>query len=235
MVLADRARRDAWLTRRLAALSPDERATLRRRRPHPRSPGTRRLILEPHLQVAVATPTTASTPSAASSPTPAPGCSGSPRTGWSSSSPRGSGSALGITTGLQFLPVLLLSPYAGVIADRFPKRRLLQVTQAVDGRRLAAARPDHGHSAWSRCGTSTLLAFVFGIGSAFDAPARQSFVSEMVEPDDVTNAVGLNSAAFNLARILGPGAGRPDDRRPRRRRRGDRLGHPHQRRLATPR
>ena len=48
------------------------------------------------------------------------------------------------------------------------------------------------------------LAFVFGIGSAFDAPARQSFVSEMVEPDEVTNAVGLNSAAFNLARIMGP-------------------------------
>ena len=50
-----------------------------------------------------------------------------------------------------------------------------------------------------------LLAFVFGIGSAFDAPARQSFVSEMVDPDDVTNAVGLNSAAFNLARHPGPG------------------------------
>ena len=50
-----------------------------------------------------------------------------------------------------------------------------------------------------------MLALVFGIGSAFDAPARQSFVSEMVDPEDVTNAVGLNSAGFNLARILGPG------------------------------
>ena len=49
-----------------------------------------------------------------------------------------------------------------------------------------------------------VLAFVFGIGAAFDAPARQSFVSEMVEPDDLTNAVGLNSAAFNAARIIGP-------------------------------
>ena len=116
----------------------------------------------------------------------------------------GSGSALGITTGLQFLPVLLLSPYAGVVADRFPKRRLLQVTQAV----MASASLLLGIitvtgvvEVWH----VYVLAFVFGIGSAFDAPARQSFVPEMVERDEVTNAVGLNSAAFNLARILGPG------------------------------
>jgi MFS family permease len=113
------------------------------------------------------------------------------------------GTALGITTGLQFLPMLLLSPYAGLIADRFPKRRLLQVTQlmmagpalllgllAVTG----IAQPWHVY----------VLAFVFGVGTAFDAPARQSFVSEMVEPDLLTNAVGLNSASFNLARIVGP-------------------------------
>ena len=49
-----------------------------------------------------------------------------------------------------------------------------------------------------------VIAFLFGIGSAFDAPARQSFVSEMVGPDDLTNAVGLNSATFNIARIVGP-------------------------------
>jgi MFS family permease len=115
----------------------------------------------------------------------------------------GSGSALGITTGLQFLPVLLLSPYAGVIADRFPKRRLLQVTQAV----MAGASLVLGLitvlgvvEVWH----VYLLAFVFGIGSAFDAPARQSFVSEMVDADDLTNAVGLNSATFNAARIVGP-------------------------------
>ncbi len=114
-----------------------------------------------------------------------------------------SGTALGITTGLQFLPMLLLSPYAGVVADRFPKRRLLQVTQlmmalpalalgvlAVTG----AAQPWHVY----------VLAFVFGIGTAFDAPARQSFVSEIVEPEMLTNAVGLNSASFNAARIVGP-------------------------------
>ena len=113
------------------------------------------------------------------------------------------GTALGITTGLQFLPMLLLSPYAGLIADRFPKRRLLQLTQlmmagpalllgllAVTG----VAQPWHVY----------VLAFVFGIGTAFDAPARQSFVSEMVEPELLTNAVGLNSASFNAARMLGP-------------------------------
>ncbi|MGC4110661.1 MAG: MFS transporter [Nocardioides sp.] len=115
----------------------------------------------------------------------------------------GSGTALGITTGLQFLPVLLLSPYAGVIADRFSKRRLLQLTQLT----MAAASLVLGVLAVTgvaRVWEVYLIAFLFGIGSAFDAPARQSFVSEMVGPDDLTNAVGLNSATFNTARIIGP-------------------------------
>jgi MFS family permease len=114
-----------------------------------------------------------------------------------------SGTALGITTGLQFLPILLLSPYAGLIADRFPKRRLLQVTQlmlAVPAFVLGVLAVTGVAQAWE----VYLLAFVFGIGSAFDAPARQSFVSEIVGPDDLTNAVGLNSASFNLARMVGP-------------------------------
>jgi MFS family permease len=113
------------------------------------------------------------------------------------------GTQLGITTGLQFLPVLLLSPYAGVVADRFPKRALLQVTQAAMGLSalLLGLIAVTGHAeVWH----VYVLAFVFGIGSAFDAPARQSFVSEMVGRDDLTNAVGLNSAAFNLARLAGP-------------------------------
>ena len=115
----------------------------------------------------------------------------------------GGGTALGITTGLQFLPVLLLSPYAGVIADRFPKRRLLQLTQAAMGVAsllLGLLAVSGVAQTWQ----VYVIAVVFGIGSAFDAPARQSFVSEMVGPDDLTNAVGLNSASFNLARILGP-------------------------------
>jgi MFS family permease len=115
----------------------------------------------------------------------------------------GSGAALGITTGLQFLPVLLLSPYAGVIADRFPKRRLLQLTQltmAFASLALGLLAVAGVAQVWQ----VYLIAFLFGIGSAFDAPARQSFVSEMVGPDDLTNAVGLNSAAFNAARVIGP-------------------------------
>lgn len=118
--------------------------------------------------------------------------------------PGNGGTELGITTGLQFVPVLLLSPYAGVVADRFSKRRLLQVTQATMALAslalgliavLGAAQTWHVYA----------LALAFGVGAAFDAPARQSFVSEMVGPEDLTNAVGLNSASFNTARILGPG------------------------------
>jgi MFS family permease len=113
------------------------------------------------------------------------------------------GVALGITTGLQFLPALLLSPYAGLIADRFPKQRLLQVTQtvmAVTAILLGTLAVTGTIEVWH----VYVLAFAFGVGSAFDAPARQSFVSEMVEPDDLSNAVGLNSASFNAARVAGP-------------------------------
>ncbi len=117
--------------------------------------------------------------------------------------PGNSGTELGITTGLQFLPVLLLSPYAGVVADRFPKRRLLQVTQAtmaLTSLVLAVIAVLGIVSTWQ----VYVIAVLFGVGAAFDGPARQSFVSEMVGQDDLTNAVGLNSASFNAARILGP-------------------------------
>jgi MFS family permease len=115
------------------------------------------------------------------------------------------GSELGITTGLQFLPILLLSPYAGVIADRFPKRRMLQLTQAsmaVTSLALGLVAVSGNAEVWM----VYVLSFLFGVGAAFDAPARQSFVSEMVDRDDVTNAVGLNGAAFNIARLVGPAA-----------------------------
>lgn len=115
----------------------------------------------------------------------------------------GSGAAIGITTGLQFLPFLLLSPFAGVVADRIPKRRLLQITN------LGMALPALVLGLLAVTGTVQLwhvyvLALVLGTASAFDAPARQSFVSELVGPDELTNAVGLNSASFNSARIVGP-------------------------------
>jgi MFS family permease len=114
-----------------------------------------------------------------------------------------SGVAIGITTGLQFLPFLLLSPLAGLAADRIPKRRLLQMTN------LGMAVPALILGGLALTGTVQIwhvyvLALVLGTAAAFDAPARQSFVSEMVEPADLTNAVGLNSASFNAARIVGP-------------------------------
>lgn len=111
--------------------------------------------------------------------------------------------ALGLTTGLQFLPILLFTPYAGLVADRMSKRRMLQLTQASMG----ASSVVLGVLALTGVVTTPMvftIAFLFGIGSAFDAPARQSFVSEMVGPEDLSNAVGLNSASFNLARVLGP-------------------------------
>jgi MFS family permease len=111
--------------------------------------------------------------------------------------------ALGITTGLQFLPILLFSAYAGLVADRFPKRRMLQFTQA--GMALTAlVLGTLALTGVAQTWHVFVLAFVFGTGAAFDAPTRQSFVSEMVGPDDLTNAVGLNSASFNVARIVGP-------------------------------
>ena len=114
-----------------------------------------------------------------------------------------SGAAIGITTGLQFLPFLLFSPFAGLVADRIPKRRLLQMTN------LGMALPALILGLLAVTGTAQIwhvyvLAFVLGTAAAFDAPARQSFVSEIVDKDDLTNAVGLNSASFNAARIVGP-------------------------------
>ncbi|CAN5233401.1 MFS transporter [soil metagenome] len=115
----------------------------------------------------------------------------------------GGAGALGIVTGLQFLPVLMVMPYAGSLADRFPKRRMLQWTQAamaVISLVLGVVALSGHAQVWMVC----VLAFGFGIAAAFDVPARQSFVSEMVGPDDLTNAVGLNSASFNSARLIGP-------------------------------
>ncbi|MEO6470757.1 MAG: MFS transporter [Aeromicrobium sp.] len=114
-----------------------------------------------------------------------------------------SGTALGIATGLQLLPALLLSPIAGVVADRYPKRTILRFTQ------LAMALPAAVLGTLAVTGAVQIwhvfaLAFIFGVGTAFDAPARQSFVVEMVGKDDLANAVGLNSASFNSGRMIGP-------------------------------
>jgi MFS family permease len=116
----------------------------------------------------------------------------------------GSGTALGITTGLQFLPFLLVTPIAGLVADRMSKRRLLAITQAtmaVTAGLLGLLAVTGLVEVWH----VYVLAFMFGVGTAMDAPARQSFVVEMVGRDRLPNAVGLNSASFNMGRILGPG------------------------------
>jgi MFS family permease len=115
----------------------------------------------------------------------------------------GSGTALGIATGLQFLPQLLFSLWGGVIADRFPKRAILFTTQAIMGV-LALILGVLALTGVVQVWHVYLLAFALGLVAVVDNPTRQIFVSEMVGPEGVANAVGLNSAAFNLARIAGP-------------------------------
>jgi MFS family permease len=115
-----------------------------------------------------------------------------------------SGVAMGIVTGLQFLPALLFSPLAGVIADRVDRRRLLMLTQGAMGALalvLGVLVLTDVVQLWMVYG----FAFLLGVASAFDGPVRQTFVSDMVDPGDLPNAVGLNSTSFNIARMIGPG------------------------------
>jgi MFS family permease len=114
-----------------------------------------------------------------------------------------SGVALGITTGLQFLPMLLLAPFAGTLADRYSKRKVLIATQAFMAT-MALILGLLDVSGVVQVWHVYALALLLGVGAACDAPARQSFVIEMVGRDDLPNAVGLNSASFNLGRVIGP-------------------------------
>ena len=113
------------------------------------------------------------------------------------------GVALGVTTGLQFLPLLLLGPWGGMLADRYSKRKLLIATQAFMGV-TAVALGILDLTGVVAVWHVFVLAALLGLGTAVDNPARQSFVVEMVGPDDLPNAVGLNSASFNLGRVIGP-------------------------------
>ncbi len=115
----------------------------------------------------------------------------------------GSGTALGIATGLQFLPQLLFSLWGGVIADRYPKRRILFVTQAAMGA-LALILGLLALTGVVAVWHVYLLAFALGLVAVVDNPARQTFVAEMVGRPGMANAIALNSATFNLARITGP-------------------------------
>ncbi|PJE97620.1 MFS transporter [Streptomyces carminius] len=115
----------------------------------------------------------------------------------------GSATAVGITTALQFLPMLLLGLYGGVIADRYAKRRLLLITQTamgLTGLALAALTLSGQVQVWH----VYALALVLGLATVVDNPARQTFVSEMVGPEQLPNAVSLNSANFQSARLIGP-------------------------------
>jgi MFS family permease len=114
-----------------------------------------------------------------------------------------SGTALGITTGLQFLPLLLFSLWGGVIADRYPKRRILMVTQTVMGV-LALILGVLALTGAVRIWQVYALAFGLGLATVVDNPTRQAFAVEMVGRDAMANAIALNSAVFNLARVAGP-------------------------------
>jgi len=115
-----------------------------------------------------------------------------------------SGVAVGVTTALQFAPVLVLSAWAGVLADRVDRRRLLmatQVAQAVLAAGLGALVLSGHAQLWHVYVFATLL----GCATAIDGPARMTFVADMVPPERLSNAVALNSTSFNAARLLGPG------------------------------
>ncbi|MGO9557794.1 MAG: MFS transporter [Acidimicrobiales bacterium] len=114
-----------------------------------------------------------------------------------------SSTAIGGVLALQTLPVLILGPYAGVIADRVDKRRLMIVLQSFMGIQalvLGVLAVTHVVRFWEVC----VLAVVLGLNNTFENPARQSFVLEMVGPGEVRNAVSLNSTMVNAARAVGP-------------------------------
>jgi MFS family permease len=110
---------------------------------------------------------------------------------------------LGIVSALQFTPILLLSPVGGVLSDRFPKRRVLLISQTamqLQAFVLAAlvwsGRVQYWHV--------VVLATLYGLGRAIDIPARQSYITDLVGRSDLANAVALNSLVMNGARIVGP-------------------------------
>ncbi|MBT2213067.1 MULTISPECIES: MFS transporter [Actinomadura] len=115
----------------------------------------------------------------------------------------GSGTALGITTGLQFLPMLLFGLWGGVIADRYSKRRVLMLTQVSMGA-LALVLGVLAVTGSAQVWHVYVLAFGLGVATVVDNPTRQAFVVEMVGRRDLPNAIALNSASFNGARLLGP-------------------------------
>ncbi|HEY3953594.1 MAG TPA: MFS transporter [Streptosporangiaceae bacterium] len=117
-----------------------------------------------------------------------------------------SGSQLGLTTAVRFLPMFLFGPAGGLFADRMDKRRVLLVTQTLSGLLAAVFSiliATHDIRMW----IVYLLALALGFVNVFDNPARQSFISEMVPPRDLANAVTLNSVSINMSRVFGAALG----------------------------
>jgi len=115
----------------------------------------------------------------------------------------GSSVDLGFVVALQALPVLLLGPYGGVIADRVNKRRLMILLQSLMGLQalvLGVLTAFGVVEVWQ----IAVLALLLGVNNAFENPSRQAFLLEMVGPDDLRNAVSLNSVMVNVARTVGP-------------------------------
>jgi len=110
---------------------------------------------------------------------------------------------LGLVTALQFAPILVLSPIGGALSDRFPKRRIILLTQAtmmIQAFLLALLVRSGQVRYWH----VAVLATIYGLGRAMDIPARQAYLTDLVGKPDLANAVALNSLCFNGARIVGP-------------------------------
>jgi MFS family permease len=117
-----------------------------------------------------------------------------------------SGTQLGLTTAARFAPMLFFGPLGGLFADRLDKRHVLYMTQTLQGLLAAVFAILLGTHSMT-LGWVYLLAILLGFVSVFDNPARQSFISEMVTPQDLRNAVTLNSVAMNIARVFGGALG----------------------------
>lgn len=116
----------------------------------------------------------------------------------------GNALALGLVGALQFLPILFLTLFGGVLADRLPKKRVLVFTQsflALQAATLCILVFTGKIQIWH----IYILAILFGLTNSLDMPTRQSFVVEMVGREALPNAIALNSSAFNMSRIVGPG------------------------------
>ncbi|WP_315674231.1 MFS transporter [Clostridium sp. 19966] len=113
---------------------------------------------------------------------------------------------LGIVSAMQFLPFMFLSPFAGVIIDKFSKKKIIIITQ-VTSMLLALILSLLVFTGTVKYWEVLILALILGIVNTLDNPARQSFIVELVGKKDLMNAISLNSATFNLARIIGPAFG----------------------------